>query len=218
MFERDLMNNKGSAFCCNLLILALSFSEVKSRADYFDDDYLGYKITDLKADVVNYHQALEKFDKSNNSFDALSGSLRYFFRYVDLTRPDELTSFIFSYSKLRPDLFPLVQERRSANEGHAQLKSNLLIKRKDGTFFLIYPNRPSIDFLSARLKQDEDGLWAYDGVNEPIKNWVLVTMYWRKKYPHEYFRNVTVDFRWDKLDDDTNFATRVQAFDRPKFE
>nr|XP_018917014.1 PREDICTED: uncharacterized protein LOC109044015 isoform X1 [Bemisia tabaci] len=174
------------------------------------DNFFG-KNKELKEDVDRYLQALEVFDKTNSSFESLTSSIRHLFKYIDILKQDELCSVLFAYPKLRPDIFPIVEERRTRQKAFPVGKSMVCIRRKDDFLFMIFAARAGIDWMFKNIRFGEGQLF-YRGIEDPIKDLVVVQLNWPRIAKFKGNRTLTAEFRWGALEDKKNIAVLTQEF------
>nr|XP_018904464.1 PREDICTED: uncharacterized protein LOC109035329 [Bemisia tabaci] len=141
----------GLFFSLGLLLFYISSANCKTT-----DKYFGNQNEPLQQDIAKYLQALEKFEINNSSFQELTSSIKNFFKYINFRRQDELASLLFTYAKLRPDLFPLVQERKVAYKKFAHGKTNIVIRRNDSVLFMIFTSRPGVEWMRKKIIMVEE--------------------------------------------------------------
>nr|XP_018904465.1 PREDICTED: uncharacterized protein LOC109035330 [Bemisia tabaci] len=175
------------------------------------DDYFAKTNETLKKDASQYLKALEVFEKTNSSFESLTTSIRHLFKHIDLSRQDELSSVLYAFPKLRPDLFPLVEERKISQRESSHRISNVSIKRKDDFFFIFFPTRTNVEWMFKCINYT-DGKMFYRTVPEPIKDLVMVQLTWEKSAAFKENRTLTAEYRWAPHKDGKNTAFVTQEF------
>ncbi|CAH0392757.1 unnamed protein product [Bemisia tabaci] len=192
-----------------LHLLMVDFLGVKCQEEL--DDYFGKTDEALKKDASHYLRALEVFEITNSSFDSLTSSIRHLFKHIDFSRQDELSSVLYAFPKLRPDLFPSVEERRIGQREFSSRISSVSIRRKDDLFFVFFPTHTGVLWMFRDINFREGKLF-YKMVSG-FKDLVVVQLTWEKSDAFKGNRTLTAQYRWAPIKDRyTNVTVVTQKF------